>query len=333
MFQNIREKLKANKIIYSMYQVVKPAVNLLRQKSWMMKYGERKEYHPFRRENTHYFVLRRYEDINGLASDLLVFLGQFKYMEENYKGYQPIIDMQSYPQEISETMGELGNAWEDFFLQPSENHFGLQELRKSKHIVMANSLSTFYELPSGLDYQALVRSGWDRYWRYIVLRPDLEERFLSDWESLVPDKAKVIGVKARGTDYAYLKPKNHNVQPTVEQVMEKLDEFLAKHEDYKYIFLSTEDANIYNKFSEIYQSKVLSVGNQRIDHYVGGAVLEQRNTEGMTKRELTMQYLEEMFLLSKCDSLLCGITSSLIPTLLWNGGRYEETYVFDLGKY
>ena len=48
----------------------------------------------------------------------------------------------------------------------------------------------------------------------------------------------------RGTDYVSLRPKGHHVQPTVEQLCDKIDDFLKLHV-IKKIYVVTEDYEIY----------------------------------------------------------------------------------------
>ena len=66
-----------------------------------------------------FYVLRRFDEHVGIASDIIVYLGQLKHMESKSNQMIPVIDMKNYPSDISETKGDLGNAWEDFFVQPN----------------------------------------------------------------------------------------------------------------------------------------------------------------------------------------------------------------------
>lgn len=298
-----------------------------------IKYGEKRRYYLcVGGLNAHYFVIRR-DGLFGIASDIIVFLGALRHMEEHHVGYEPVIDLQNYTQAISETTGEKGNAWEDFFLQPNKERVGMDAVKKARHVILGR-FGERYGYPTQNNYKDLEEQGWVYYFKkYIKLRPDLEEKFLSDWQNIKPAESKVLGVKVRGTDYVELKPHNHNIQPTVEQVIEKVREFLASHDEYGYILVATEDSKVYQKFDDAFPGKLLTIGDSRIENYVGGGVTEQKNVGNQSRKALTTQYLEEMYLLAKCDSLICSLTSSLVPTLLWNGGKYEEVYLFDLGRY
>lgn len=201
IYEKIKNVIKKNE---KLYQYLRELNQYLRELKW----GEKKR--RYGKAATQYFVLRRPSYGNGIASDILVFLGQLKYMEEKYTGYQPVIDMQNYPQGISETTGDSGNAWEDFFLQPNEGHDGLQAVMESKSVILASVMSITrneYEIPTQTEYRELVKKNWDYYFKkYIHLREDLTDRFLRDWDRLIENKAKIVGVKARGTDYASVKP-------------------------------------------------------------------------------------------------------------------------------
>lgn len=57
---------------------------------------------------------------------------------------------------------------------------------------------------------------------------------------------KTLGLYLRGTDYIALKPSGHPIQPTVEQAIDVVNEYIAKY-DIEKVFLVTEDAKIYKK--------------------------------------------------------------------------------------
>ncbi len=337
MFEIIKDKIKQHKKLYNFLLKAMPKW----LKKWIWIYKTRDTRLKLGTSKTHFFVLRRYGKVTGIASNMLVYLGELKYMEESYPGYLPVVEMEHFFVDDPDTFVEhpgggtqpLENAWELFFLQPNKNRYGLEEVRQSADVILAYPSDIKYEYPKCKTFGQLREEGWDSLFRkYIKLRPELEKQFLEDWECLTAGHCKVLGVKARGSDYTLLKPKGHYIQPSVEQVIDKVKEFIEGKE-YDAIFLSTEDPEIYLQFMSTFPGKVLSVGDNRIEHYSGGAIYTKENLGTHTRKEITMQYLEEMYLLARCDSLVTGITSSLVPTLLWNDGRYVVAYIFDLGTY
>jgi len=53
----------------------------------------------------------------------------------------------------------------------------------------------------------------------------------------------------------------------------------------------------------------------------------------MTVQQRNIDYLKEVYLLSKCTCLVCGKASATVVASIWNGNRYEHRHFYDLGLY
>ena len=135
----------------------------------------------------------------------------------------------------------------------------------------------------------------------------------------------------RGTDYTALKPKGHYRQPSVEQVIDKMKEFLSLYEVSK-IFVVTEDYTIFKKiqssFSEIC---VFTSDHDFVTEYQGkDYIFKSMNTDPYIRG---LNYLVRIILLTKCDYLISSITNGSLFALNMMEGTYKDDYLFDLGEY
>lgn len=279
-----------------------------------------------------FFVLRRYTNYNGIASHIIVFLGMLRYMEEKYPESIPIIDFQHYENAVSETASGTKNAWEDFFEQPNEHNIVIDDILKAKNVILANGYidNKVYILPQDCDWQKLNNDGWVRIFKkYIKLNRKFEEEMNILWTEIVKDHNKILGVKARGTDYNQLKPSGHNIQPSIDEIFNVIDTYMQEIM-YDGIYLATEDRVIFEAFHNRYGSLIVN-SEIPIINYQGGIVTDARRK--VSKHDVTKQYLNELYSLSKCESLISGINSGVIPVLLWNGGAFKRICLFDKGKY
>lgn len=280
-----------------------------------------------------FFVLRRCHSGTGLGSDILVFLGMLKYMEEKYPESIPVIDLQNYDNSVSETNGGTKNAWEDFFEQPNNQRVGVNNILKAKNVILANGAITGheYQLIKEFYWERLVRDGWSTLFKkYIRLKPQIEQELNEEWSEIAKSHHKILGVKARGTDYNVTKPDGHYIQPSAEDIFEKIDEYMESDRLIDCIYLATEDRELFYAFHNRYGPLIVNSTLPAIDYH-SGIVSQARGSA--SKHDVTWQYLKEMFLLSKCDSLISGITSGVFSILLWNEGKFSRTWFFDKGTY
>lgn len=55
--------------------------------------------------------------------------------------------------------------------------------------------------------------------------------------------------------------------------------------------------------------------------------------EGLSFREQTEEYIEGVYLLSKCDSLYGSVGGGIWFSYFLNGGKYEHVELYDEGNY
>lgn len=307
---------------------------------WVRGYRERKrekhwEEHlcRFGRENPDktFYVIRRRDCYCGLFS---LFLTNLQRIDNALKaGYIPVVDLQN-EFNIYLPQDKLGkeNAWEYYFKQPCG--YTLRDIRKSRRVIIGAGA-----VPPMFPYLRIDflngTTGELEYWRrlagkYIRLSDAAEKRVKEEYDRLFPKSGKVLGVICRGTDYINGKPKNHPVQPTVEQVVGKAEE-IYREKKCAGIFLATEDKRYYEAFREKFGDCLITNTTNYPEYQKGsiGKLLYENESDNC---ETGMAYLMTILLLSKCDYLCASCVSGTVGALLLTEG-YEYTYLFDLGIY
>lgn len=278
-----------------------------------------------------FYVIRRRDLYCGLFS--LVLTNLVRIDEAIKKGFIPVVDMQN-DFNIYLAQDRIGkeNSWEYFFKQPAG--YSLEDISRSRNVIIGSgAVPTMFPY---LDVKFLMgETGELEYWRglvkkYIVLSDRAKELIDNEYEKLFGKDDKVLGVKCRGTDYAKGKPKNHPIQPTPEQAVEKAEEIFIQQNCTK-VFLATEDAEFYDIFSKRFGDKLIT---NKVDYmeYKGGSTGKEEYEQENGGFGAGMEYLTTTMLLARCDCLCAGCVSATVGALLLTEG-YQYTYLFDLGIY
>ena len=289
-----------------------------------------------------FYVLRKGPTGVGVLSCYLSFLGQLKMIEK--KGYLPIVDMYSeYYNIIHNDSSEVNsiNAWEKFF-EKSIN-YEISEIFESQNVIFGykgtprESIEFFDETVVN---KKMLQKWYNLSNNYFRLKEELFNEFELEAKNILFEK-RVIGVSIREeyAGYFYNHPnliKGHPKQPSLNIVINDLKEKLNEW-NCKYIFLSTDSINTINKFREQFGSKVLFTNRNRGSmnyENPGEYVHEFKNhIKSMTPYQRNKDYLKEMYILSKCTSIIAGKSSGTIVSAIWNDGKYENIYFYNLGLY
>lgn len=276
-----------------------------------------------------FYVVRRASAKVGLFSLVLTSLGYIKYALE--QGYIPIVDMQNYSSFYQGARTENKNIWEYFFEQPCK--WNLEDIVKSNKVILGNGIiSKDIEYPDdNIAYDTQKFEFWKAVAdEYLKVNEDIRKEADRIAEELF-GTSKILGILARGTDYVNMRPYNHPIQPTAEQLMEKIDEVMVKQECNK-IYLATEDKGIFEKFKVRYGEQVIALDVDRHETQGTQNINDVRRMQKKDDYTMAKEYLITILLLSKCDCLVAGNTSGSIGALLLNKG-YEYQYIFNLGRY
>lgn len=308
----IKDKIKESNAYYIYY-------------NW--RWRERKIHNGGQYKGKTFYIIRRHANRAGLFSFVCTNLGSI--YEACNKGYIPVIDMQNSknPMIQDQQVGRV-NAWELFFEQPYG--FGLNDIRKADSVILGN-IQPPKEFP---EYEMLSNPVELEKWnniakKYLIPRQDLLVK-AQDYKASEIDGRKLLGVLCRGTDYVMSHPKDHPIQPPIEDIIARCKEWMRKY-GYDAIYLATEDKNIYDTFQNEFQGKIYSYQQQRIIAKAGQNINELTNHlyDPLT---LYQEYFVSILILSKCDGLIAGATNGTYGALLLSSG-FEHCYIYQLGRY
>ena len=305
-------------------------ISIINEPYTRWKWRERRVSYGNENPNKTFFVVRRASCKVGLFSLVMTNMGLVEYAIS--KGYIPVIDMQNTSNTYlePEQVGNV-NAWEFYFNQPMG--YGLEDIAKSKNVILSNGIISQYNDYPDIhivdDKQQLLR--WrEVFQRYFSINNSMLNIFRVEKQKLFGEN-RILGVLARGTDYINLKPRNHPIQPTVSQIIEKTEEVMDKYRC-TYIFLATEDQEIFNDVKRYFGDKLLALDMTRYvtlgKQNINDMCSERNNDKYLKGRE----YLLSIWLLSQCNCLVAGNVGGTHGALLMSPG-YDYSYVFDLGLY
>lgn len=292
------------------------------------KWRERKTSYGNRYPNKVFFVIRRAYCKVGLFSHVMTNMGLVDYAVK--QGYIPVIDMQNGRNTyLEESKIGMENAWEYFFEQPCG--YSLRDIHEAKNVILSDGLITKKN-----DYpdfrivdDEILFAYWHKVFRqYFRISSEIQREFERLRAEMLGD-SKVLGILARGTDYVSAKPKEHPIQPTSEQIIEKVTEVMNNF-SCKKIYLATEDKKIYDKMRAAFGKKMTAFETER--YIISG----EQNINDLGKERSKVlkgkEYLLSMMLLASCDYLVAGNVGGTHGVLLMSKG-FEYRYIFDLGKY
>ncbi len=275
------------------------------------------------------YIARRANSKAGLFSLVLTALGQVVYAVN--RGYVPVVDLSNYAEGYLGCKINTSNIWEYYFEQPCG--IELAEALSSARVILGNGMiDDRLDYPQGsIAYNEDELAAWKvAAHKYLIVKKEIQEAADKLYQNLLSGK-KVLGVLARGTDYLNVRPSEHPIQPTVEQLMAKIDEAFDVM-NYDGIYLATEDSEIYRQFEEKYKEKLISLNVKRYATQGNENINDIRKIDTVDGYTLGRDYLVTILLLARCNGLIAGNTSGTLGALLLNK-TYEYQYIFDLGLY
>lgn len=252
------------------------------------------------------------------------------YAIEN--GYIPVVDMHDFKSQLSLESTKT-NAWEIFFEQPCG--YSLTDISNCKNIIRSASLPYPKGVEIGFDTdidEAFYARYHDAFKKYIRPSDAVRRYSLDKFDLIFKGKGRVLGVLCRGTDYIENHPIGHPIQPSIGEALQRV---LSQFEDpeYNYVFLATEDKKYYDEFKETFKDKLLFSGQKLYKGMNGKQYLSEIPVaDDMEKWHNIVDYYSTIYMLSRCDGLVAGLTCGSICAYLMSDS-YEDVYFWNLGKY
>ena len=237
------------------------------------------------------------------------------------------------------------NSWEYFFRQPFG--YNLEDIKSSKNVIYLTKASKSCPFSCMNKFRYFSIGSFDKkntlfceykiaFNKYIRFN-DFTENFINtEYERIFEGKERVLGVLARGTDYLLNKPKYHRIQPEPDVILEKSKQIM-QDQNCSYIYLATEDDNMYQLFRDCFGEKLLVNSQKRVNlNNVQLDANQLLNTVNFgrerDKYNLGLEYLSSLYNLSRCQCFVGGVTAGTAGVFAMTKG-FEYHYLFDLGCY
>lgn len=299
-----------------------------------------------------FYTISLSRKFHGIGSVITSVMNRVVYALE--KGYIPIIDFKHYDNlYFKEKRRYRDNAWEYFFKQPFG--YDLKDIEQNIEYDVIISESC-HETGSKYDFYVSmlpVKNNSNEneilneikayYQKYIIFSDDMKnfidncykkfkiENKLSD-ENISDN---VLGVLVRGTDYTQRKTEGHPIQPEFEDIKNHIVKVLQSNPEIKYIYVATEDKDVYSKFEEEF-GEILLKNNQYM-YVQSEEEKKQLLCDIQINRQnhhynLAKEYLFSLYLLTKFNYFVAGrCNGSALVWLMAKSLRY--CYIYDLGVY
>ena len=284
-----------------------------------------------------FYVIGHTDKVGGLFWIVNKVLMHLSYAEEH--NYIPIVDFKNYATQYqAEGLLHQENIWEYYFDQPTS--YSLNDIASAKNIVISKKAATPSEkhfMGHFYENEAKILHFRRLYKKYIHLNIETQKYLEEVYNSIIGNKKNIIGVLCRGTDYVTKRPKDHPIPPTIEEVIDKVLQYIKEYKA-DYVFLATEDENIKDKFVLKFgdillfnEQKRTSLSEVREGEYLS----ETRNRTIVSKEDKYvsgLQYLTAIYILSKCQYLVATQCGGTKGALIMSDG-YKSTYIFNKGLY
>lgn len=254
-------------------------------------------------------------------------------------GYTPVIcagNHFAYREE--QAINKTTNPFEYYFLQPAA--VSLKEVKISNKVIRADIVHRkMVELiftgkvcnyKYNKRYLYMMGHIVNKYMKF----NDCTENYINEsWQTLNFGTERVLGVHIRGTDFR-AKYNNHPIYVTEDDCFKEINQLLEKN-SYDKIFVATDDKRILNNFIKKYGDKICFYKDVERSS-VNKSVAFSYNSRKHHKYLLGLEVIRDMYTLSKCDSLVAGISQVAICAQInkvSRGEKYKDIKIIDKGLY
>ena len=281
--------------------------------------------------NYKFIIIQKKNCTNGLFGYYVSYLGCLNQYINN--GYIPIFDLLSFPN-IFNGFNKIKleyNPWESYFNQPF--YFKLKDVKYySKNIIYIDCYPKNRPNTDIYNNKILLNYWKNLAEKYIPIKKEIIDESNKKRKYLFNNSINVLGILLRGTDYISRKPKGHPIQPKPELVIDDAKKMDIKNK-YDYIFLTTEDDIIRNKFIlEIGKKLKFIKANENIKYNNKNKEYLSFNKYIKGNSKYIKIYLINIIILSKCLDIICSRTAGSVGAFIFSQG-FRNTKVYYLGRY
>lgn len=299
-----------------------------------------------------FYVIRPYyfiEPNNLVYRNVANLLTQYYYVLQKLSyainmHYVPVIDWKNYGKlphaENYEVNGTL-NSWEYYWNQPSE--YNLDEVYKSKNVILSTqNVGEFGFIPGcsmSPPYEAYANSIAEKcpqYDQYLGFNKNTEDYIDMKYNDLFPhNNEKVLGVIVRGSSYGAVgtQNKSHPKQVNIQELIDYVRKYMKEWQINKIFFVNEVQELVDAMFNEFGDDLiVLPRMRDSLSRKADGITKNPMYEEG-NKYKTNLDYVTEIALLSKCNSVIGSMSSGLRTAIIWNSHQYDHIYVIDKGVW
>lgn len=298
---------------------------------------EKKNFGKLNRKIT-FYVIRRTPPGAGLFSNYLLVLMHLKYAELN--NFTPVIDYKNYSNYYSgKSHNTSENYWDNYWEQP--NKYNLDEAYQSSNVILsAANISKvleknygYYDLNSKKFLENLSQiNDYNVISNSIKLKSSIKQKVNNDFKSVFSSKQNILGISLRGTDYLNTNlAKGHykplNIDEAILLTEKKLIEWKMD-----YVFVCTEVKEYIELFVQRFGEKAIFLNRQRFSNSQSEKFITQyrfkRNNDSF---ETGLEYLREVYLFSKCDSIIGTVSGGFNSAIILNDKKFQNFKIMDKG--
>ena len=223
------------------------------------------------------------------------------------------------------------NPWELFFNQPFD--YKLKDIKKNAKSIIYFNCNPKNRPDTNIYYNKMLLNYWHNLAeKYIPIKNEIIDESNKIRKHLFNNSINVLGILIRGTDYISMKPKGHPIQPKPEIVIDDARK-MDKKNRYDYIFLTTEDDIIRNKFILELGNKLKFIKfNENIKYNYKKKEYLAFNNKIKGNSKYIKIYLLNIIILSKCIDIICSRTAGSVGAFIFSEG-FRNTKVYYLGRY
>ena len=278
-----------------------------------------------------YYVIRCNQPQCGLFAIFMYVLDHIAYAKDN--GYVPVLSMKKYDCLYKEKHKINGtyNPWEYYF-KPITN-ITIKDKLKAGIITLGKVSFLRYK---GIYYYAQksknvlpekqrIEELHKLVEQYIQFQPALQQELEEHCCEMRSKYQRIMGIHVRGTDM-HVAGKQHN-KPSSKLMDFSMLQAIVKKNDIDGILLCTDDSEVVEKFKEYFGNKLFVTDSIRqINGKVEGVHFDKALGRGRDghKYLLGKEVIIDMYLLSKCNVLVCGPSNVAFAAMIYNNNSYED---------
>ena len=164
---------------------------------------------------------------------------------------------------------------------------------------------------------------------YTPIKEEFYKEAKIKWNQLFKRSKNILGILIRGTDYINLKPKNHPIQPIAEKVISDTINMDSIYK-YDYIFITTEDDLIREKFIKAIGGKLKYIKGKNINYdFKRKKYLSSNKNVNLSYMKV---YLINIIIFSKCIDIITSKSGGSLAAFIISKG-FRNFKVYNLGFY